>query len=483
VLILLIGISIPAYTFSSDEIDETLCRTMEDSGNDGWNGAIWEITDLTTLLIIDSGTLTFGSTGFAFTTLPMGCYSITVGGGTADQEITWTLGETDAGELSGGAPDSQNFTIEGGGDCYACIDPVACNYSDLAILDDGSCCSDYCVILNIIGGNSSTSWSIRDEVLDELVFFGNDEPAYVLMCLPQGCYSFSTMSSTPVILSGTDQGELVGFWDDIEWEFTLGNPSCSGCHDLNACNYDPSSAVGVGLCSYPGCMDPVACNYDSLAYCSSSSCVYNSESCSQACIDPVGFGKDFTGYFNPTNWIGTVSNTFQNEIVQSTGSIAIHSIDLGLEWEFTTRTDVQVQNSGSISFQWFFWMDFASNGYDQAIYFQDGDPIELTNGYIPNLQTGSAMFQVFDGDTIGFGIIRDSGSDSQGHLLITDFQYSTEICGCMYADANNYNPQATVDDGSCLYANNCSSDLTGDGTINTADLLEFLSNYGTDCPE
>ncbi|MCH2197585.1 MAG: hypothetical protein MK081_02295 [Flavobacteriales bacterium] len=99
-----------------------------------------------------------------------------------------------------------------------------------------------------------------------------------------------------------------------------------------------------------------------------------------------------------------------------------------------------------------------------------------------------------------------------------------EILGCTYASATNYNSQATMDDGSCLYLEcditidnqqiyddaysagiasvditvdnqdafdagvssvvcpgYCIGDLNLDNTINSADLLQFISVYGTDC--
>lgn len=72
-------------------------------------------------------------------------------------------------------------------------------------------------------------------------------------------------------------------------------------------------------------------------------------------------------------------------------------------------------------------------------------------------------------------------SDSQG--CITQGQVtmpeSDEICGCTYENAANYNPLATVEDGSCIYT--CQADLNNDSLINTADLLLMLVVFGTSC--
>jgi hypothetical protein len=79
-----------------------------------------------------------------------------------------------------------------------------------------------------------------------------------------------------------------------------------------------------------------------------------------------------------------------------------------------------------------------------------------------------------------------------------------QVDGCMYEIANNYNPNATTDDGSCMYddcdpnagydagydagaasvecpEDNCPSDLNNDGFVSTADLLIFLGEFGIEC--
>ena len=55
-------------------------------------------------------------------------------------------------------------------------------------------------------------------------------------------------------------------------------------------------------------------------------------------------------------------------------------------------------------------------------------------------------------------------------------------------DAANYDPDATEDNGSCLFdlgggGGTCPGDFTDDGVIGIADLLEFLIVYDSFCAE
>ena len=71
----------------------------------------------------------------------------------------------------------------------------------------------------------------------------------------------------------------------------------------------------------------------------------------------------------------------------------------------------------------------------------------------------------------------------------TAYLASNDICdyacyGCTYPDAENFTNGALVDNGSCTFgatANDCPSDLNGDGAITTGDLLIFLSAFGQIC--
>lgn len=76
----------------------------------------------------------------------------------------------------------------------------------------------------------------------------------------------------------------------------------------------------------------------------------------------------------------------------------------------------------------------------------------------------------------------DPSADNYDSIASCD-DGSCFIAGCTYPDAPEYDLSATIDDGTCtvVVANACPSDLNGDCQTNTADLLEFLTSFGSVC--
>jgi hypothetical protein len=115
---------------------------MFDSFGDGWNGATYNFINGAGVTVA-SGSMS-GSVAQDLLCLEDGCYTFTVGGGTFDSEISWTLNNILGGSISGGAPSSQIIQV-GSGCTLGCTDAVACNYNAAADFEDGSCyyaCND-----------------------------------------------------------------------------------------------------------------------------------------------------------------------------------------------------------------------------------------------------------------------------------------------------------------------------------------------------
>ncbi len=107
----------------------TLFMNMYDSYGDGWNGASYTISDAGGS-VVASGTLDNGSEGTDILCLEAGNYSITVGGGSWDSEITWDITDANGNIIASGAVGTFDFTV---GEVESCED------QGLVTCPDGSC--------------------------------------------------------------------------------------------------------------------------------------------------------------------------------------------------------------------------------------------------------------------------------------------------------------------------------------------------------
>ena len=62
-------------------------------------------------------------------------------------------------------------------------------------------------------------------------------------------------------------------------------------------------------------------------------------------------------------------------------------------------------------------------------------------------------------------------------VVFGSFVLELGLEGCTNEEAINYNPNAVVDDGSCLL-DTCLGDVDGDNSVTVSDLLEVLAEFG-----
>ncbi len=84
-----------------------------------------------------------------------------------------------------------------------------------------------------------------------------------------------------------------------------------------------------------------------------------------------------------------------------------------------------------------------------------------------------------------FGCTDATACNYAAGAFFDDESCTYECQGCMYAGATNYDATATMDIGTCAFdlTNDCPADLNGDGLVTTSDLLQFLPEFGSSCPE
>jgi hypothetical protein len=257
---------------------------MTSTNSDGWFGDnfYWNIQDVQDQVFLASGRMDTYGTQIDSLCLADGCYEIiytpenylwssvpidlvfgedtlATGGWTFDAPPTFSLGEV--------------LSIEEGG-AGGCTDLAACNYSQAAICDDGSCCYDGCATLHVLthpGG--TTTFSFYDFASWTITGTGD-----TTFCLPSGCHQLTT----------TGNGGGVWWLETFDGEYSnvIGEPAIIamggqvGCMDEMACNFNAEAICEDESCEFPACDDPTACNFMPDASCHASfTCTYSCFGC------------------------------------------------------------------------------------------------------------------------------------------------------------------------------------------------------------
>lgn len=298
-----------------------------------------------------------------------------------------------------------------------CMDAGACNFNPLATFDNGSCCYDNCVEIEISESDfpAEVSFSLVD-ASDNIILSlgsGSASPSYSVVCLSPGCYRmvmndafgdgwngatyYVGLVGGAELMSGTFEN-VPAFEAYTKNDYFIIGLGVLGCTDSAACNYNPAATCNNGSCDYQscvGCMDPLACNYNGSATIDDGSC------CSDGCIDLVMI-----------DYVGDGWNNGIFEIRDSNGILV---------------------ESGT--------MDEMSAYQEMGICLADGCyTFEVLGSEYPE-EIEWALYGVQDGPIFGDG-------------LSTTFVYFTvgesDCFGCTDPAACTYNPFAFIDDGSCI---------------------------------
>ncbi len=350
--------------------------------------------------------------------------------------------------------------------CLGCLDNAACNFDAGASIDDGSCCFDNCLTIDMTdsfgdGWNGAT-YSITDASTGTVVASGDLDNADSgdgssagtdELCLVDGCYFVAVGGGT--------------FDIEVGWTVNGADNPASGGANLGT----PALIVVNGGCT-PGCTDPTACNFDNTADQDDGSCDF--VSCA-GCTDPLA-----------TNWDPAATIDDGSCVFCAPGEVlAIFDMtdSFGDGWNGATYNVQDVGTGTSV----------ASGDLDGAAI---GDGVSVgTDGFClaPGCYTLTVGGGTFDGE-IGWTFSDNLGNNYGSGGAVTgsgiDFGF-TGTCGfegCTDPNANNFDPNASVDDGSCVLppANNeCvnAEAVTCGSTVNgtTIDATDAEGLIGTAC--
>jgi len=315
-------------------------------------------------------------------------------------------------------------TIEG------CTDNQACNYNASANLNDGSCeyasdgfdCNGTCTsgdLLTFGGG----SW------ISETMFVISDCEGNVLL---------------------EDGGEVLSMCVDLPDNYTIsmtdsygdgwqGNVLTIGDADFTL-NYGSQGSSVVGSCGTSGCTNSTSCNYDSNATIDDGSCEYHEEGydCDLDCID-----YDGNGICDESGCTSSTSCNYNPDATIDDGSCEYAEDGYDCEGNCLSGESLTVNMYDSYGDGW--------NGNTLTI---GGSTVTLESG-----SEGTAIICVdmsaCNAIEVGGGSWEYEVSWSIGDLegVVGSYQIGTcAVVGCTDESAENYNAEATEDDGLCEYA-------------------------------
>lgn len=443
---------------------------------------------------------------------------------------------------------------------YGCTDPMAFNYNSLVNTDDSSCyyspgctspayleyhtqgfVADYddgsCLTLAEFGcmdptafnynSYATVNWTSATDSVDPCI-------PTILGCTDPTAFNFIPLTGDPFIDVNTNDNSCIpvinGCTDSTMWNYnSLANtdngtciPFIYGCTDNLAANFNPLANTNNNSCYYSpgctdnnfiqfytqgfvadfddgscvdsvvyGCTDPTMFNYDSLANIDNGSCI----PFIYGCMDVTAFNYDplANAEYTPSNCIPTILgctdpialnyNSLANTDDGSCIPILYGCMDSTM---FNYNPLANVDNGTCIPFI-YGCTDATASNYnplantnDNSCYYNPGctDANFLqfyTQGFVADFDDGSCVDSVLYGcmDNTMFNYNPNANIDNgscvpyiYGCMDTTMFNYdplaNTDngtcipfVYGCMDGTAANFNPLANTTDGSCYYTPGC----------------------------
>ena len=450
----------------------------------------WDITDDASGAVVASG----GPYGIGYNTvndsvcLADGCYTLNMFDSFGDGWSTGILGSVDVtdgmggtyanGTLPTGTSASFGFTI---GTTYGCTDTAASNYDACANTDDGSCiypCAGNDVTITVGGGSwlSEVSWDLVDG--SGTIVLSGGAPYSGTACLPNDCYTMNmydsfgdgwngstysitdnatgTVYGTGGLLSGASGSDLISI-----------GAACPvyGCTDSTAINYDPLATSDDGSCIYPApCNSETFCDdFESgdfvtgnwIATAGAEAEVYVA-SAGTFLTNGGSFSASFAGG-GFAGWTGGSSTTTSAQAWANTDHISQIEMCLDLSTVASGSAISMVLDYNSTTY-----FGATSGNYSYFRVLVNGDSIPDQNGnydhYAPGQLNLAYDLAAYAGTnpsvtlqaSCKYGSTYNAGAYSD-IVFIDNICIVAPVYGCTDANATNYNPQATIDDGSCVY--------------------------------
>ena len=423
-----------------------------------------------------------------------------------------TFSQTNIGCTDSTACNYNPQAIVDDGSChflFGCTNPIACNYDSTALCDDGSC---------LTNNGCTDSLACNYDPLSTC-----DDGS----CTYEGCIYPTACNYDP--LAGCDDGSCV--YPD-------------GCTNPVACNYDSTATCDDGSCILPdGCTDSTAVNYSASALCDDGSCLYGVA----GCTDPLALNYDSSATFNNGSCSYPSANIFFSEYAEGSSNNKYFEVYNASNdtVDLSGYAYPSVSNAPAVVGQYEYWNTFDAGavvapGDVYIVAHPSADALILaeadeTHYYLSNGDDGYALvhgdqntYTVLDwlgdwnGDPGSGWSVAGVSNGTKDHTLVRKCSVSqgntswsasagtntmdsewevlpnntwsnigshtspcATVSGCTDSTATNYDPTATVDDGSCIYGvADCNGVVNGTSVIDSCGVcqLAYIYNFITHVP-
>ena len=360
---------------------------------------------------------------------------------------------------------------------YGCTDSIALNYNPYALDDDGTCtypldCGDAVVATVNMYDSFGDGWNqnyleivnVEGNVIQSITL-NNGSESMQQFCLTTDCYTYtvgggSFVNETSWDLYLADEFLFASEGNNSNsFSVNGGCDAYSGCTDELAFNYNPESIFDDNSCTYPvmGCMDATALNYSADAEEDDGLCYYDYDVL--GCDDANASNYNIAATYNDGSCVYPGLSLIDVPTVLCLGdSILITwtggnpSVNVAISMTNVTQnaagsTIANIVNTGE-----FLW---EVQGIDEG----DTDVFRFYIQEVPwpptSYSHGNNFTIVADCNNIVYGCTDSFALNYDVDATIDDGLCVYPLVGCTDESALNYNPEATEDDGSCAYPIDC----------------------------
>lgn len=258
-------------------------------------------------------------------------------------------------------------------------------------------------------------------------------------------------------------------------------------------NIDANQEIVI-IESTTGCTDPAACNYSPTAIDDDGSCELGSSLYLEFNTDcwgqELGFELADDGanvlYSASTNTYPSQATTIE-EFCLEDGCYTLTITDSYGDGMFGTATGCAIDGSyNMVDGEGVIAVQMTDPDFGFSITHDFCMPLPLINGCTDVDACNYDLSATVDDDSCTYECY-DCNDPLACNFSSTPVNLDNDYCtypGCTDVFAATYSPEAGCDDGSCLYSTpQCAGDFNNDQTINTTDLLFFLTVFGGDCTQ